>query len=72
LSNCGYSPWWISCEYCGTPRSIVAPVIVVALGKTFFWFVRSDAIALNRLTLGLALEPTRRKSVKRSWYATAG
>ncbi len=48
------------------------PLIVVVLGKLPFWFVRLEAIALSRLRLGLSLDPARRRSVTRSWYAIAG
>jgi hypothetical protein len=62
LSYCGKSPWWISCEYCGRPRSLCA-VIVVALGNLFFWLVRFIATAFSRVSVGVALDPARRKSV---------
>jgi hypothetical protein len=32
LSNCGYSPMWVSCEYRGTASS-TSLVIVVVLGE---------------------------------------
>src|SRR4051812_5593601 len=71
-SNCGYSPWWISCENFGTPRLTVFPFIDVALGKVLFMFVRLETTALYRVAVGVAVDPARRSSVSRNRYATAG
>jgi len=53
-------------------REHAVPVIVVALGKTFFWFVRLETTALYLLTAGVAAEPMRLSSVSRRRYAIAG
>jgi hypothetical protein len=69
LSNCGYSPAWISCEYCGTASFLPAPT-PTGLGIAGFALRGSEANAPTIRTAGETPPPP--KSVTMSRYAVSG